>query len=64
MIFHIYSVNGVKVTEFLGYKSFTEAETGKTVLFPSGTEFLVCKVETTQESEGKNKVTHIYLRNL
>ena len=34
--FHIISVNGVHVYDYLGNKSFVENETGRTVLFGSG----------------------------
>jgi len=64
VIFHIHSVNGIKVTEFLGYQSYAEKNTGQTVLFPSGAEFLVCKVEEKIDEASKKRSTHIYLRNV
>ena len=56
--FYINSVNGAQIYDYLGHKSFTEKETGRTVLFQSGSEFIVCKVEE------KNGMTNIYLRNV
>lgn len=41
---HIYSQGGGRcVQQFLGAGSDVEAATGHTILFPSGTEFIVCK---------------------
>lgn len=56
--FYINSVNGVYIYDYLGHKSFVQEETGGTVLFKSGEEFLVCKVEK------KAGMTNIYLRNV
>lgn len=43
--FHITSVNGALIYDYLGNLTVKEKETGRTVLFPSGSEFLICKVE-------------------
>ena len=42
--FYINSINGALIYDYLGFKSFVENEAGRTVLFPSGSEFLICKV--------------------
>lgn len=44
--------------ELLGKNSFVQNEAGRTVLFASGQEFLICKVERL------DKMTNIYLRNV
>ena len=41
---YITSIYGSFIYDYLGHKSFTEKNTGDTVLFPSGSEFIVCKV--------------------
>ena len=65
MKFYINSINGVYVYDYLGHKSYTEYHTGNTVLFPSGSEFLVCKVTEEEDPLEKGKMlTAIYLRNV
>ena len=44
----------------MGVKSKTEKEEAKTVLFPSGCEFLVCKVEKLDNG----KIMHVYVREI
>ena len=63
MTFHIKSLNGAYIYDYLGHQSFTEKETGKTVLFPSGSEFLICKVVKEEKENGKTE-HHIYMRNI
>ena len=58
IVFHIYSVEGRMINAFLGFQSLVDIYAGKTVLFPSGSEFMVCKVDL------KDNVKHIYLRNI
>lgn len=44
-----------------------ESETGQHILFEAGSEFVVCKVEQTNDVIDGNKsatVTNIYLRNV
>lgn len=60
--FYIYSINGALIYNYLGNRSAVEKESGRTVLFPSGSEFLVCKVE--MEGQGANAQYKIYLRNI
>lgn len=57
--FYIYSTNGAQIYNYLGNYSYQEKGTGRTVLFNSGSEFLVCKVE----KDGDEKY-NIYLRNI
>ena len=57
--FHIHSTNGVQIYDYLGNKSYVENQSGRTVLFPSGSEFIICKVD--KDDQG---MTHIYLRNV
>ena len=58
VVYHIHSVNGIKAVDFIGAKSILAYEKGKIVLFPAGSEFLVCKVEQIGDQK------HIYLRNV
>ena len=67
VIFHIYSLTGVRVIDFLGYRGPHEMETGRAILFEAGSEFMVCKVDIAKETREDGTaavVTHIYLRNV
>ena len=55
---YIDSINASHVYDYLGPKSDMEKACGRTLLFPAGSEFLVCKVEK------KEDMTNIYLRNI
>lgn len=44
--FYITSTNGSLVHDYIGHKTVMDKENGNTVLFPSGSEFLVCRVAT------------------
>lgn len=56
--FHIFSVNGKRVSEFLDIDSILDKMHANTVLFSSGTEFLVCKREQV------GVTLHIYIREI
>ena len=56
--FHIYSIGGKSVSQFLIPGSAIMKATINTIIFPSGSEFLVCKREQVLD------VTHIYIREV
>jgi hypothetical protein len=58
------SVNGAFVNEYLGYGSFADEETANTILFPSGSEFLVCRVTEEKSPVTAQPLKAIYLRNI
>lgn len=58
------STNGSYIYDYIGYKSFTYEQMGCTVLFPSGSEFLICKVSHQNDANTGQQKTDIYLRNV
>ena len=44
-VLHIFSIEGKQIDEFIARDSLIDQKMGKTLLFCSGTEFLVCKRE-------------------
>ena len=58
--FHIYSINGRCVRQFMEPESGFEVACANTILFPSGSEFLVCK----RTDDAVSGITHIYLREI
>lgn len=45
------STNGSHVYEYLGNKSLIFKKTANTILFPSGSEFLICKVSKNVDAK-------------
>lgn len=58
VVFHIYSTEGRAIGNYLGFGTHLDKAAGGTILFPSGSQFLVCK----RENVG-NKI-NIYLRQV
>lgn len=56
--FHIYSTEGRSISTYIGFNTPLDQATGKTILFPSGSQFLVCKREIVENQ------LHIYLRQV
>lgn len=61
---YITSIYGSYIYDYLGHKSFTEKNTGDTVLFPSGSEFIVCKVAKEKNQLTGKEIDAVYLRNI
>ena len=60
--FYINSTNGSYVYDLLSYKSHLDKQWENVVMFPSGAEFLICKVE--KRSDAGRDMIDVYLRNV
>lgn len=58
VVFHIHGSDAKRVESYLGLQTIVHKKEKGTILFPSGTEFLVCKVEKVQG------VANIYIRQI